>query len=35
MTHGVSGIEWSAYPHPLPKHVYDVYMRHWSNVALK
>ncbi len=26
LTHGVRGIEWSNYRHPLPEHVYDVYM---------
>ncbi len=23
LTHGVRGIEWSNYRHPLPEHVYD------------
>jgi hypothetical protein len=32
MTHGVSGIEWSAYQHPLPEHVYDIYMQYWRDV---
>jgi hypothetical protein len=27
MTHGVSGIDWKHYKHPLPENVYDVYMR--------
>ena len=26
LTHGVRGIEWSNYRHPLPEHLYDVYM---------
>jgi hypothetical protein len=26
-THGVSGIEWAHYRHPLPEHVYDVYLK--------
>jgi len=26
MTHGVSGIDWKHYKHPLPENVYDVYM---------
>lgn len=34
MTHGVSGIDWNYYKHPLPENVYDVYMRYWSDVAL-
>jgi len=32
LTHGVSGVDWSHYKHPLPEHVYDVYMRYWKNV---
>jgi hypothetical protein len=32
LTHGVRGIEWSNYRHPLPEHVHDVYMRYWKNV---
>lgn len=35
LTHGVRGIEWSNYRHPLPEHVYDVYMRHWNDVEFK
>ncbi len=25
MTHGVSGIDWKHYKHPLPEHIYNVY----------
>jgi hypothetical protein len=25
MTHGVSGVDWEHYKHPLPEYVYDVY----------
>ena len=25
MTHGVSGIDWKHYKHPLPEHVYNIY----------
>jgi integrase len=32
LTHGVSGIEWSHYKHPLPEYVYDVYMQYWKDV---
>ncbi len=32
LTHGVRGVEWSNYRHPLPEHVYDVYMQHWKTV---
>ncbi|MGZ4853074.1 MAG: hypothetical protein ACXV3D_07815 [Halobacteriota archaeon] len=24
------GVDWSHYKHPLPEHVYDVYMRYWG-----
>jgi hypothetical protein len=32
MTHGVSGIDWNHYKHPLPEHVYDVYIQFWGDV---
>jgi integrase len=32
LTHGVRGVEWSNYRHPLPEHVYDIYMRYWRRV---
>jgi len=35
MTHGVSGIDWKHYKHPLPEHVYNVYMQYWTNVEFK
>jgi len=28
LTHGVSEVEWSHYRHPMPDHVYDVYMKY-------
>ena len=31
LTHGVSGVDWRFYKHPLPYHVYDVYMQYWSD----
>jgi integrase len=34
MTHGVSGVEWKHYRHPLPDSVYDVYMKYWADVRL-
>jgi hypothetical protein len=34
MTHGVSGVDWRFYKHPLPEHVYDVYMHYWADVRL-
>jgi len=33
MTHGVSGIDWKHYKHPLPENVYDVYMKCWAEVS--
>ncbi|MGZ4847676.1 MAG: hypothetical protein ACXV3E_07835, partial [Halobacteriota archaeon] len=35
MTHGVSGIDWKHYKHPLPEHVYHIYMRYWRDVVLE
>ncbi|MGZ4846899.1 MAG: hypothetical protein ACXV2B_03775 [Halobacteriota archaeon] len=35
LTHGVSGVDWSHYKHPLPEHVYNVYMRYWRDVTFK
>jgi len=32
MTHGVSGIDWKHYKHPLPENVYDAYMGYWKNI---
>jgi hypothetical protein len=34
LTHGVSGVEWAHYKHPLPEHVYDVYMQYWRETSL-
>jgi hypothetical protein len=34
LTHGVSGVEWSHYRHPLPEYAYDVYMRYWKGTQL-
>ena len=35
LTHGVSGVDWRFYKHPLPDSVYDVYMKYWGGVSLK
>jgi hypothetical protein len=35
LTHGVSGVDWAHYKHPLPGYMYDVYMRYWGDVAFK
>ena len=34
MTHGVSGIDWKHYKHPLPENVYEVYMKCWKETLL-
>jgi integrase len=34
MTHGVSGVDWKHYKHPLPENVYEVYMKYWKSVTL-
>ncbi len=34
LTHGVSGVQWTHYKHPLPEYVYDVYMRYWKETTL-
>jgi hypothetical protein len=35
LTHGVGGIDWKHYKHPLPDSVSDIYMKYWSGVSLK
>jgi hypothetical protein len=35
MTHGVSGIDWKHYKHPLPEHVFDVYMQYWRGTTFE
>ena len=35
LTHGVSGVQWGHYKHPLPEYVYDVYMKYWEPVSLE
>ncbi len=35
LTHGVSGVDWRFYKHPLPDSVYDIYMKYWASVLLK
>ncbi len=34
LTHGVSGVDWAHYKHPLPEHVYDVYMKYRKDVVI-
>jgi hypothetical protein len=33
LTHGVSGVDWTHYKHPLPENVYDIYMKYWGDVS--
>ncbi|MGZ4902863.1 MAG: hypothetical protein ACXV5T_09430 [Halobacteriota archaeon] len=33
LTRGVNGIDWKHYKHPLPEHVYDVYIRYWGFIV--
>lgn len=35
MTHGVSGVVWKHYRHPLPENIYDKYMESWKPVQLE
>ena len=34
LTHGVSGVSWAHYRHPLPENVFEVYMQYWKDVEL-
>jgi len=34
LTHGVSGVDWSHYKHPLPENVWNVYMEKWGSVDI-
>jgi hypothetical protein len=33
LTHGVSGVDWRFYKHPLPDSVYDIYMNYKGGVS--
>ena len=35
LTHGVSGVDWRFYKHPLPDSVCNVYMEYWANVSFE
>jgi hypothetical protein len=35
LTHGVGGIDWKHYKHPLPDSVYDIFMKYWGGASLK
>ncbi|MGB7902353.1 MAG: tyrosine-type recombinase/integrase [Halobacteriota archaeon] len=34
LAHGMTGVDWEHYKHPLPENVYDVYMKSWGDVEL-
>jgi len=34
LTHGVLGVDWKHYKHPLSENVYRTYMRYWGDVEL-
>ena len=34
LAHGMTGVDWEHYKHPLPEDVYDAYMRYWQDVEL-
>jgi hypothetical protein len=35
LTHGVSGVDWRYYKHPLPDSVYNIYMKYWGAVSFQ
>src|SRR5659263_42363 len=34
LAHGMTGVDWEHYKHPLPEDVYDTYMRYWRDIDL-
>lgn len=34
LAHGMTGVDWEHYKHPLPEDVYDTYLRSWRDVKL-
>jgi integrase len=34
LAHGMTGVDWEHYKHPLPEEVYDKYMRYWRDIEL-
>jgi integrase len=34
LAHGMTGVDWEHYKHPLPEDVYDTYMRFWWDVEI-
>jgi integrase len=35
LTHGVRGVEWSNYRHPLPDYVHNVYTQYWKDTEFQ
>ena len=35
MTHGVGGVDWKHYKHPLAENVYNVYMKYWTQTEFR
>jgi len=34
LAHGMTGVDWEHYKHPLPEDVYDTYLRYWRQIEL-
>ncbi len=34
LAHGMTGVDWEHYKHPLPEDVYDIYLRSWGDIDL-
>ena len=34
LAHGMTGVDWEHYKHPLPEDVYDTYMQYWRDIEL-
>ena len=34
LAHGMTGVDWGHYKHPLPEDVYNIYMQRWQDVEL-
>ena len=34
LAHGMTGVDWEHYKHPLPEDVYDTYLRYWRDIKL-
>lgn len=34
LAHGMTGVDWAHYKHPLPEDVYDIYLRSWGAIDL-